>query len=165
MRLSELGHLARRFLGSLSPRPPAPEDEAWAEAQLRPGELELWHQLTNADRRHALEVARRFERARDPDGDAGVPRGELAGALLHDCGKLDSGLGTFGRVGATLWLAVRGAAAHQGDGRIARYARHEAIGAAMAQAAGSEPVTVALVGGTGQAPAAARAALAAADHI
>lgn len=164
MTVRELAHLARRFLGSLSPRPPAAADEAWVASVLQPAELELWQRLSNADRRHAIEVARRFERARDPDG-TGVPRAELAGALLHDCGKLDSGLGTLGRVGATLWLAVRGAAARQGDGRIARYARHEAIGAAMAQAAGSEPLTVALVGGTEQAPPAALAALAAADHI
>jgi hypothetical protein len=41
--------------------------------------------------------------------------------------------------------------------------RHEAIGAAMLRDAGSDPVTVALVGRTSDAPVAALAALTAAD--
>ena len=163
-RPAELAHLARRFFGSLSRRPPAAEDEAWAGSALMPGELEVWRRLSNPDRRHAIEVARRFEVARSASV-AAVPRSEMAAALLHDCGKLDSGLGTSARVGATVWLALGGERASQGDGRIARYGRHEAIGAAMVQAAGSEPVTVALVGRTAEAPPEALAALAAADHI
>ena len=34
----------------------------------------------------------------------------VAAALLHDCGKSASGFGTFGRVGATLVIAVAGRA-------------------------------------------------------
>jgi hypothetical protein len=165
--VTELGHLARRFFGSLSRQPPSASDEAWAEAAFRPGELAIWRRLSNVDRRHAIEVARRFAAARVMEAPAAgdLPRAELAGVLLHDCGKLDSGLGTFRRVGATVWLKVRGAQAAEGDGRIARYARHEEIGAAMLQAAGSDPSTVALVGRTADAPELALAALAAADHV
>ena len=77
-----------------------------------------------------------------------MPRAELAGALLHDCGKLDSGLGTLGRVGATVSGSIAGSAAERATAagltrRIGLcYARHEAIGAQMLLAAGSDPVTV-----------------------
>src|SRR5204863_134422 len=72
------------------------------------------------------------------------PRPVVAAALLHDCGKSEAGLGTFERVGATVWITVVGRAhAGTGDGRIARYTRHEPIGAELLRAAGSDPVTVA----------------------
>jgi hypothetical protein len=127
-----------------------------------PGEVEVWERMPVADQRHAVLVARRFVAG----GGADAPRGEVAAALLHDCGKLASGLGTFGRVAATLWIAVVGRRrAGRGDGRVARYARHEPIGAEMLAAAGSDPRTVALVAGSGDAPAAALAALKAADDV
>ncbi len=147
------GHLARRFAGSLSGRPPTAADEAWAESHLLPGEIALWRALPNQDRRHSAGVARRFQvQLGRPAG-----RAEMAGALLHDIGKLDSGLGTIGRVVATLVNRT------EGDSRFARYRRHEAIGAAMLAEAGSEPVTVALVAGSADAPPDALAALHAAD--
>lgn len=133
-------HLARRFGGSLSTRPPAPADEAWARAQLVPGELLVWGRLSVADRRHAIGVARDVVRRLGPEATRPV----LAAALLHDAGKLASGLGTFGRVGATLWAGAVGRdRAARGDGRVARYLRHDALGAAALEAAGSDPLTVA----------------------
>ena len=142
--MSNLGHLARRWVGSLSPRPPDPADAAWAESYLRPGELALWRQLSNADRRHAIDVARRFA------GLGPWPHDEMAGALLHDIGKLDSGFGTTMRVVATL-VGPRTA-------RLRRYHDHEAIGAAMLEAAGSSAATVELVEGRGPAAEALRRA-------
>ena len=62
-----------------------------------PSEIELWRRLSNADRRHAILVARRFLDRR-PAAD----RAEVAGSLLHDVGKIEAGLGTFGRVVATI---------------------------------------------------------------
>lgn len=132
------GHLARRFVRSLSTKPPRPEDEAWAAAQLLPGEQALWGRMSNPDRRHSIEVARRFAAIR-PE----ATRAELAGALLHDCGKVEAKLGTFGRVVATL-VGPRTATF-----RI--YHDHEQIGAELARAAGSEPETVALIEGRGPA--------------
>jgi hypothetical protein len=150
--------LVRRFVGSLSRQPPAPGDEAWAEAQLSASEIRLWRRMANADRRHAISVARRMA------GEYGADRPVMAGALLHDCGKVEAGLGTFARVGATVVIAVVGRErVGHGDDRIARYARHEPIGADLLRRAGSDPVTVALVGGTADAPADALAALRAAD--
>ena len=63
-----------------------------------------------------------------------------AAALLHDVGKTASGLGTFGRVAAT----VRG---HLGDpedvgGRTGAYLRHAEIGAELLEHAGARAETV-----------------------
>ena len=129
-------HLGRRFVTSVSPRAPSGPDEAWAEEWLLPGEIELWRQMSNPDRRHAVEVARRFA-VRRPE----ATRAEMAGALLHDVGKIESGLGTFARVAATL-VGPR-------TERFRSYHDHEAIGARLAEAAGSDPVTVALIEGRG----------------
>lgn len=125
-------HLTRRFILSLPPTPPKPEDEAWVDEHLLAGERELWVQMSNQDRRHSIGVARRFAGERP-----GATRAEIAGALLHDVGKIECGLGTFGRVAATL-LGPR-------TERFRLYHDHEAIGASLVQAAGSDPVTVALV--------------------
>ena len=93
-------HLARRFVGSMSRREPTSDDTAWAESLLLDGEPLLWRAVGAADRRHAIAVARRFEAS----SATGVEwsRDEMAGALLHDVGKLESGLGTAARVVATV---------------------------------------------------------------
>jgi hypothetical protein len=153
-------HLVRRFVGSLSTRPPVPADDEWAASFLLDGERAVWRRMANADRRHAVDVARRV---RDSLG-ADTPRAVMAGALLHDCGKIEAGLGTFRRVGATLVIALVGPErAGRGDGRVARYARHEPIGADLLRQAGSDPLTVALVGGGRDAPRDTLALLRAAD--
>jgi hypothetical protein len=141
-------HLVRRWAGSLSRREPAVPDTAWAESQLLASEVDLWRQLSAADRRHAIMVAQRFVA-----GGGSWSRDEIAGALLHDIGKLDAGLGTFGRVVAT----IVGPRTH----RFRRYHDHEQIGADMLATAGSAAATVELVRGRGP----AAAALAAADDV
>lgn len=144
-RAAPLGHLIRRAVGSLSPRPPAPDDERWAEQYLQAGERDLWRRMSAPDRRHAIVVARRFaERAPD------ATRAEMAGALLHDVGKIVSGMGTAARIAATL-LGPRTA-------RFRAYHDHERIGADLLAAAGADPVTVALVRGMGRSASALRAA-------
>jgi hypothetical protein len=139
------GHLLRRFVGSLSRRPPDAADETWAGDRLLAGEQALWERMGAADRRHSIVVARRFT-ARRPD----ATRAEVAGALLHDCGKVESGLGTFGRVLAT--------AVGPRTARFRAYHEHEAIGAGLAATAGADPATVALIEGRGPAAADLRAA-------
>lgn len=138
--MSRIVHLVRRFAGSLSRRPPAPADEAWAQLQLLDGERILWRRMSLADRRHAIVVARRFAASGDWSRD------EMAAALLHDVGKLASNLGTMARVVATV-VGPRGR-------RFQRYHQHEEIGATMLTEAGSSPVTVALLRGEGRAAAA-----------
>ena len=137
-------HLARRFVGSLRPGGPSSTEEAWATGYLLAGEADLWRSMSGADRRHAVAVARRVDRA------LGSPeRPVLAAALLHDVGKVRCGLGIFGRVVATLLGAVApGRTAGWSDrggarGRIGLYLRHPEEGAALLSEAGSEPLTVA----------------------
>jgi putative nucleotidyltransferase with HDIG domain len=72
-----------------------------------------------------------------------------AGALLHDVGKVESGLGTFGRVPATALGMVTGhrrapawAKARGPIGRVGRYLDHSRIGAELLRRAGSDPLTV-----------------------
>ena len=139
------GHLVRRFVTSLARQPPSADDEAWATGWLSAGEGELWASMPPADRRHAVEVTRQFV-ARRPQAS----RAEVAGALLHDVGKVPSRLGTLGRVAATL--------AGPRTRRFRMYHDHEAIGANMAAQAGSEQVTVALIRGSGAAAADLQAA-------
>jgi putative nucleotidyltransferase with HDIG domain len=105
---------------------------------LSPAELALWRRMSRADRRHAAAVARRVEHAL---GEVARPP-VLAAALLHDVGKVESGLGTLGRV----WATLAGAAAprsREGEGRVSRYLRHDQLGAALLTSAGSDPLTVA----------------------
>lgn len=130
--LTQPHHLAARFFGSLSKRPPDPDAEAWAAGQLLAGEVALWQQMSNQDRRHSIKVARRFIEARPA-----ATRPEVAGALLHDVGKIECGLGTWGRVVASV---VGGRTE-----RFRSYHDHEAIGARLAQRAGSDPATVELI--------------------
>ena len=90
------GHLAGRFFGALSPAGPPP-DEEWALSSLLDGEQVLWHRMSGPDRRHAVGVARETVRLlRGLVSARGLATREVvAAALLHDVGKVESGLGTF----------------------------------------------------------------------
>jgi len=145
--LAPLWHLTARFVTSLPPTPPPVADEVWVDRHLLTGERALWVQLSNQDRRHSVAVARRFVRERPQ-----ATRAEIAGAILHDVGKIECGLGTFGRVLATL-VGPRTAA-------FQAYHDHEEIGAEMARRAGSEHATVELIAQRGP----AFEALDASDH-
>ena len=121
---------------------------AWAESHLLDGELQLWRRMSAPDRRHAITVGRRFESM-----GRSWSRDELAGALLHDVGKLDCRA-----------RHVRPRRRHGGrpaHGRFRRYHDHERIGAEMLAAAGSSQVTTDLVRGRGR----AAPALAEADSV
>ncbi len=72
----------------------------------------------------------------------------MAGALLHDVGKGQSDLGTFGRVAATV-IGPR-------TKRFRLYHDHEALGIELLRDAGSDPATLALLDGTGRAAGALR---------
>ncbi|HKE77352.1 MAG TPA: hypothetical protein VKB57_27280 [Acidimicrobiales bacterium] len=139
-------HLVRRFFGSLRPGGPGPADSAWAEGWLLPGEVALWRCMSGADRRHAVGVARGAQEALGPRATRPV----LAAALLHDVGKVDSGLGPVRRAVATLAglaaghdAAVRWRRRGGAWGRVGRYLCHDEIGATMLAAAGSDGLTVA----------------------
>jgi len=146
--LRNASHLARRFFGSLSRRPPDASDQAWVDEHLDAAQLALWARLGAPDQRHSITVARRFVAIRPA---ATTP--EIAGALLHDIGKLNGPLGVVGRVVATV-VGPRGR-------RLRAYHDHEDLGAALLRDAGSDEVTVELVAGRGD----AARDLAVADHV
>ncbi len=133
--MAHSAHLVRRFVRALSPRPPGHDDIEWANSFLLPSEADLWHSMSVADQRHSIEVARRFSTL-VPES----PRDDMAAALLHDVGKLASGLGTFSRVAATV-VGPR-------SRRFRQYHDHEQIGAEMLRSAGSSHETIALVADT-----------------
>lgn len=139
------GHLVRRFLGSLRPGGPKRADEEWVAGVLSDAELGLWRRMSNPDRRHAAGVARQVQAALGDQATGPV----LAAALLHDAGKVTAGLGTYGRVVAT----VAGAAAGRSTAehwtrsrgftrRVGLYLRHPELGADLLTMAGSDPLTV-----------------------
>ena len=136
--ISASAHLAARFFTSLGQHPPSDEGVAWVRSVLSAGEWELWERTSNPDKRHSIAVARRFADVRPEATNA-----EVAGAILHDIGKLQCDLGTFGRVAATI-VGPRGE-------RFRAYHDHEEIGADMVAAVGGDPATVELVRGGGPA--------------
>lgn len=142
--------MTKRFFGAIRPGPPSPEDEGWATAHLLPGEIDVWHQMNNPDRRHAVMVARAV--AADPRLGAGqgIDREVVAAALLHDSGKVLCRFRTPSRVLATMVWAV--ASDHTADRwlnqrsgryrhRLAQYRRHPDLGSALLRDGGSSPLT------------------------
>jgi hypothetical protein len=137
-----LRHLAGRFFGALSWRPPPSADLAWVASVLSPAELALWRRMPNHDQRHSIGVARDVCARLGGTPYADDPRWPAV-ALLHDIGKIDSGLGVYGRVVATLcgllggrelaraWSAKRGFTR-----RVGLYLRHDELGADMIRVAG-----------------------------
>ena len=138
------GHLAGRFFGALRPGRPGPADRAWVEDVLEPAELALWARQPGHDQRHTVGVARAVEAALAGGLHAGDTRWPAC-ALLHDIGKLASGLGVAHRVLATLVERATGGAVadweeHKGlRRRIALYLRHPELGADMIQLAAGRP--------------------------
>jgi hypothetical protein len=139
-------HLVKRFFGSLLPVGPKRADAQWATEQLLDTERELWGRMSRQDQRHAAGVARRVSGALGSEATRPV----LAAALLHDVGKVDSRLGTFGRVAATLcgklagmdmaelWRSKSGFTR-----RVGLYLQHDELGAQALEFAGSDPLTIA----------------------
>lgn len=122
-------HLIARWWGMVRGGQVLVADEIWAEDHLSAEQKRLWRRLGDADRRHAVMVARRFvDRVSDANS------AEIAGALLHDIGKVDLGWGPLRRILGTV-----------GIDPSQRYGDHERRGAEMLARSGSDPVTVALV--------------------
>ncbi len=143
--MTSLVHLARRFVGSVRPGAPAHRDEQWALSKLTDAERELWQQMTNPDRRHAVGVAQMV--ASELGSEAVRP--VLAAALLHDVGKVVSGLRTPARVMATLvWAVVPSAQAPRWCDstsawvrRLGQYHCHPELGERLLVDAGADPIT------------------------
>ena len=126
-------HLIKRAVGSLSQKPPSPQDVVIVSQVLNIAEFAVWSDMQFRDQRHSIVVLRRFD-VLLPD----AATAERAAALLHDVGKNISGLGFFLRVIATV-VGPRGQ-------RFAEYHDHESLGAELIRSF-SDPRTVALIGG------------------
>ncbi|MFM7069366.1 MAG: hypothetical protein ACKOYM_07910, partial [Actinomycetes bacterium] len=100
-------HRAQRFFGSLLALRPSAADVAWVSERLSDTEFRLFSKMSAVDQQHSIAVARAVL---DHVGAASeVPVWVVTAALTHDVGKTVSGLGTYGRVVATLSEAVGGA--------------------------------------------------------
>ena len=137
--VSNLWHLAKRFVTSLTAAPLTATEAREIGEMLLPAEMQLFSRFSTADQRHALVVLRRFDAIA-----TGAPTAARRAALLHDIGKIEAPLGTLARVLATL-VGRRSA-------RFRAYHEHEARGANLLQSAGSDALTVALVAGAGEEP-------------
>lgn len=139
-------HLIARFFGAVAAKSLSPDEQGWVDANLLEGEQKLWRRMSKSDQRHAHGVASKTvallgEKATRP---------VIAAALLHDIGKVQTPIGTFNRVLAT--LAGKTASVEQREswskesgwlGRAGQYLMHHEIGAEMLTEAGSDPLTVA----------------------
>lgn len=139
-------HLVRRFWFSLWPVGPTVDDDGWARSLLSAREEQLWDRMSRQDRRHAVAVARRAQADLGDDTTEVV----LVAALLHDVGKTVAGLGTYGRVIATLSAAVAGEDTARlwarGRGltrRVGLYIEYPTLGVDLLELAGSDPLVVA----------------------
>lgn len=130
-------HLIKRFVQSLSTRDLDAHEVEFVGCLLSPGELRLWNAMSLPDRRHSLKVLDRFVSFL-PD----ATRGERVGVALHDVGKIESGLGTCGRVLATI-VGPR-------TKRFVAYHDHEAIGARLLRECGSDEDALGILESTGR---------------
>ncbi len=138
----KLLHLAERFARALWPGPARPADVEWVETVLTPSAYAEWRLQPSHDRRHTIRVAREVQTQLAGTAYADDPRW-LSAALLHDIGKLDSGLGVYGRVVATVSGAAGGRdhapAWSESTGftrRVGLYLRHAELGADRIRLAG-----------------------------
>lgn len=142
--MGKASHLTKRFFGSLRPGGPSADDRAWVAKQLSPDELALWNRMNGPDRRHSTAVAHRVDEALGERATRPV----LAAALLHDVGKIEAGLRTYGRVVATLSAAAAGREAADDwvkttgfTRRVGLYVKHPKLGGDHLGMIGSDPLT------------------------
>jgi hypothetical protein len=133
--VSHITHLAKRFVSSLSSRDVTEDELNMVRSSLTASEFNVWNQFGVADRRHSVEVAKRFA-VLLPEAS----REHRAGVLLHDIGKVQSNLSTSMRVIATL-VGPR-------TKRFALYHQHEEIGITMLRHAGSHADVIAVLNQT-----------------
>jgi response regulator RpfG family c-di-GMP phosphodiesterase len=100
--------------------------------KLLENEYKLWKRMKSYDQRHSIEVARRFTQMHPA-----FTRDQVAAALLHDIGKVESDLGVPGRVIATVVGPV--------GTSFRLYHDHEKIGLNLCREAGSSDETLRLL--------------------
>lgn len=134
--VGRLRHLMNRFREMGRPVTTHETDAEFAAITLSTGELGLWMSMDVRDRRHSVDVTKRFCKM-----CPAASRDEIAAALLHDVGKSVVHLGRWRRSIATV-VPVTTA--------MRTYRRHEEVGADLLQRIGSPSRTVALVRGAAE---------------
>ena len=132
--MSNLSHLAKRFVLALDRRKLSQSMIDKVRDLLLSREFELWSNMPLIDQKHSVLVMRRFLDR--------LPNAELVAvraSLLHDVGKTKSNLSVRGRVAATI-IGSRGE-------RFSSYHDHETIGAQILREIGSDETTWRLVVG------------------
>jgi hypothetical protein len=131
-----MNHLVRRYLRALSAKKPSSSDCVEVGRVLGNELFGLWMTMPIHDQAHSIVVWRRYLQLRPS-----ASQSEEAAVLLHDIGKIKSGLGIHARVCATI-LGPR-------TKRWRMYSEHEAIGAEMLKSLNVDPIIVAIVLGEG----------------
>lgn len=130
-RRFDLGHLVRRFFGTILAQPLSPAEQRLVADRLGTAAARLFWAQSAADQRHAFETMRRVA---IHTTDAVV----LRTALLHDVGKAHTTLGAVGRSLATVLDAV-GAPLLPA---MAAYRDHGRLGAEALARIGADPLTI-----------------------
>lgn len=138
----------RQFRQALAARPLPAEAQGEIAAVLSEAEVALFHRLSLNDQAHSYQVMRMLKSVGYDDPDL------LAAALLHDIGKTRYWMPIWVRsllVLAEAFMPDRVRLWGEGEAKGWRRpfvvkARHAEWGAEMARAAGSRPLTVALIG-------------------
>ena len=146
MNLSRIPYRLSQFWYAVTAAP-APQDLEQARTILSPGELQLFMKMQPGEQAHALRVLNCLRRQGESE-----PR-LLQAALLHDVGKIRYRLNPWQRGLIVLTKKISpGAAQRWGESEPAGWraaftvaAQHPAWGASLAEAAGSDPLTVSLV--------------------
>lgn len=131
-----LRHLVRRTIESIGSHEPSSSDAAWVRSLLTDEEHVLWDRLHPRDRRHSVGVARRFVQL-----EPTAPAPAVAGALLHDIGKVDAPSSVIVRILTTV-CGPRTPA-------MRRLAEHEHRGLELLHQVDAHPLTVATASGLG----------------
>ncbi len=143
-----VGQFVRVLMAST--RPLTPAEEALAQRHLPPTAWSLFAAMSRADQRHGLAVLAAVQAAGQSDPAL------MQAALLHDCAKRAGDVHIWHRVARVLLKAfaptlfqrwAAGPAPRSGTWRrgLWAYLHHPALGAALAAAAGCDPLAVALI--------------------
>ena len=143
----DLPYRLRQFRALLVARPLDAARWREIEALLSPAELALFRRFSPGDRQHSYRVMRALREAGHDDERL------LAAALLHDVGKTRLRLHLWERIsGALVETFAPSLGAHWGAGPARSWrrpfvirAQHAEWGAEMAEAAGSDLATAALI--------------------
>lgn len=130
--MRRLGHLTRRFFGSLAARRPTSSEQSFVADLLSDPEAEVFWSQPVSDLAHAVRSAQSV-------AEAAPGRHDLArAALLHDVGKRLSGTGIIRRSTATALSLARLPTPE----RMTSYLEHARLGAEELEALGCEDLVV-----------------------